>query len=253
MIFDLHNKIALVTGASGGLGNHFAQTLARAGAHVILAARRLNMLEALQNKIEVTGGTATSIVLDVANSSSIAECITKISDTIGTINVLVNNAGITSQSPALDMDEDDWDRIQSTNLKGPMLLSKACAAKMIEAQTPGSIINISSILGLRVCGQLTPYIASKAALEHLSRALALEWARYNIRVNCIAPGYIETDMNTEFFQSSAGQDIIKRIPQRRLGQVRDLDGALLLLASDASSYMTGTSIVVDGGHLQSSL
>lgn len=253
MEFDLHNKITLVTGASGGLGNHFARTLAKAGAHVILAARRMNKLEGLQAKIEATGGTATSITLDVANNNSIEECITEVSDAIGTINVLVNNAGITSQSSALTMDEDDWDRIQSTNLKGPMLLAKACAAKMIEAQLPGSIINISSILAFRVSGQLTSYIASKAALEHLSRALALEWARYNIRVNCIAPGYIETDMNTDFFQSSAGLDIIKRIPQRRLGQVGDLDGALLLLASDASSYMTGSSIVIDGGHLQSSL
>ena len=250
---DLSDKIILITGASGGLGSHFAHTLAKAGAHVVLAARRLDTMKQLQADIEATGGRVTTIALDVADSTSIEYCVKDINNTVGTIDVLINNAGVTHQAPALDMDAEAWDRVQKTNVRGPMLLARACAQRMIDKGISGSIINISSILGHRVMGHLTPYIASKAALEHLSRALALEWARYGIRVNCIAPGYIETPINHDYFQTASGQNTIKRIPQRRLGQASDLDGVLLLLASDASSYMTGSTLVVDGGHLQSGL
>ena len=250
---NLSDKIILITGASGGLGSHFAQTLAQAGAHVVLAARRLATIDALRADIETAGGRASTIALDVADPDSIELCVKDINHTVGTINVLINNAGVTHQAPALEMDAAAWERVQAINLRGPMLMARACARRMIDKGVGGSIINISSILGHRVMGHLTPYIASKAGLEHLSRALALEWARYGIRVNCIAPGYIETPINHAYFQTSAGQQTIKRIPQRRLGQASDLDGVLLLLASDASSYMTGSTLVVDGGHLQSGL
>jgi NAD(P)-dependent dehydrogenase (short-subunit alcohol dehydrogenase family) len=154
---------------------------------------------------------------------------------------------------ALDVDPDGWDRVMDTNVKGAWLVSRAAAKRMIEAKLEGSIVNIASILGFRVAGRVAPYAASKAGLVQLTRALAFEWARYGIRVNAIAPGYIETDINRDFFSSDPGKALIARIPQRRLGRPHELNGALLLLASDASSYMTGSAIVVDGGHLQSTL
>jgi NAD(P)-dependent dehydrogenase (short-subunit alcohol dehydrogenase family) len=153
----------------------------------------------------------------------------------------------------LDIREGDWDAVANVNLKGPFLVAQAAAARMREAETSGAIVNAASILGLRVAGETAPYAASKAGLIHLTKSLALEWARYGIRVNALCPGYIETDLNREFFSSSPSEALIKRIPQRRLGRPEDLDGALLLLCSDAGRYMTGSTIVVDGGHLTSTL
>jgi NAD(P)-dependent dehydrogenase (short-subunit alcohol dehydrogenase family) len=166
---------------------------------------------------------------------------------------VVNNSGVASTQAALDLDPADWDRILDTNTKGAWLVARAAARRLIDAGRGGSIVNIASIAGLRVAGRLAPYAASKAALLQLTKALALEWARYGIRVNAIAPGYVETDLNRDFLASDAGKAITARIPQRRVGRPEDLDGALLLLASDASAYMTGSTIVVDGGHLQSTL
>lgn len=251
--FDLAGQTALVTGASGGLGRHFAQTLARAGAKVVLAARRLDKLRAVAAQIQSEGGQALPVGMNVLEAESVSAAFTAAAEKVGPITVVVNNAGVVSADPALEVKERDWDRIVDTNLKGAWLVAQEAARRLVEARIGGSIINIASVLAFRVAGHTALYAASKAGLMHLTRALALEWARHDIRVNAIAPGYIETDLNREFFASPPGQAMIKHIPQRRLGKPEDLDGALLLLASDASRYMTGSAIIVDGGHLQSTL
>lgn len=249
--FDLAGNVALVTGASGGLGLHFARMLAEAGAKVALAARRMEQLEA--NVAAIGGDAAIAVAMDVTDPDSVDRGIAEVAERLGPAGIVVNNSGVTVTRSALDLAADEWDRIMDTNLKGARLVARAAARRLIEARLPGSIINIASILGFRVAGHVAPYAASKAGLVQLTRALALEWARHRIRVNAIAPGYIETDLNRAFFGSDVGKALVARIPQRRLGRLEDLDGALLLLASDASAYMTGSSIVVDGGHLQSTL
>ncbi len=251
--FDLTGKVALVTGASGGLGRHFAQTLGLAGAKVVVAGRRAESLNALVVDLQQQGVKAHAVVGDVTDESAIRACFDEAQALYGLVNVVVCTAGSTVQKSSLSMSAQDWDQVLDVNLKGCWLVANEAARRLVKAQRPGSIITISSILGYRVAGNVLPYTVSKAGLEQMTRALAFEWARYGIRVNAMAPGYIETDLNREFFASEAGQAMIKRIPQRRLGQASDLDGALLLLASDASLYMTGSSIVVDGGHLQSTL
>ena len=250
---DLSDRPALVTGASGGLGAHFARTLARHGAPVVLAARRVDRLEALAESIAAEGGTAVPVAMDVTDSGSVGAACATAEAAVGTVRVVVNNSGISRAGAALDIGEDEWDEVLDTNLKGAFLVARELAGRMVHAGGGGSIVNVASILGYRVAPGLASYAASKAGLRHLTGALALELARHGIRVNAIAPGYIETDMNRDFFGSEHGKAMIKRIPQRRLGRPEDLDGALLLLASDASAYMTGTTVVVDGGHLFSSL
>lgn len=249
--FDLGGKVALVTGASGGLGLHFARTLAGAGAKVALAARRLDQLEA--NVAAIGADRAATVVLDVTDPASVEHGLAEVAGRLGPPTIVVNNSGITATGPALDLDPGDWDRVMATNLKGAWLVARAAARQLIAAGLGGSIVNIASILGFRVAGHVAAYTASKAGLVQLTGALALEWARHRIRVNAIAPGYIETDLNRAFFASDAGKALVGRIPQRRLGRLEDLDGPLLLLASDASAYMTGSTIVVDGGHLHSTL
>lgn len=249
--FDLTGKVALVTGASGGLGLHFARTLAEAGAKVALAARRKEQLEA--NVAAIGGDAAIAVAMDVTDPDSVARGMAEITQRLGPATIVVNNSGVTATRSALDLDPGEWDKIMATNLKGAWLVSRAAAKHLIEAKLAGSIVNVASILGFRVAGHVAAYAASKAGLVQLTQALALEWARYRIRVNALAPGYVETDLNRDFFASDLGKALIARIPQRRLGRIEDLDGALLLLASDASAYMTGSSIVVDGGHLQSTL
>lgn len=251
--FRLDEKSALITGASGGLGSHFARTLAAAGARVILAARRLDRLEQLKSDIEAAGGAAHVVELDVTDPNSVDAALDAALARAGSVDILVNNSGVAIGQAAVEISEDDWDRVIDTNLKGAWLMAQAFARRAIAAETGGSIINIASILGRRVAKGVAPYAASKAALEHLTRALALEWARYGIRVNAIAPGYFQTELNQGFLQSDAGQKMIKGIPQRRAGYLEELNGALLLLASDASTYMTGSTLVVDGGHLCSTL
>jgi hypothetical protein len=242
----LKGRKALVTGASSGLGAHFAQVLAAQGAEVTLGARRLAELQEVCAQITNGGGQARAVRLDVTDANSVAEVCAEPFD------IVVNNAGISAAGPAIGYSEADWDRTMDINLKGAFLVSQAAAQKMKD-NGGGSIINIASILGLRVAGAVAAYATSKAALVQLTKATALEWARYGIRVNALCPGYIETPLNTEFFATEAGQALIKRIPQRRLGRLQDLDGPLLLLASDAGAYMTGSEIAVDGGHLVSSL
>jgi NAD(P)-dependent dehydrogenase (short-subunit alcohol dehydrogenase family) len=248
-LFDLSGKVALVTGASSGLGAHFAKCLGEAGASVVLAARRADRLQSLQAELAAKNIKATTVDLDVQSAESVGAALEK----AGPLDIVINNAGISIVKPALEMPEKDWDAVVDTNLRGAWLVAQGAAKRWVADKRPGSIVNIASILGLRTIGQVAPYNASKAGLIHLTQALAMEWARYRIRVNAICPGYIETEMNSPFWKTPAGQKLIERIPQRRIGQPEHLDGALLLLASDAGTFMTGSVLTVDGGHMVSSL
>ena len=248
-IFSLTGRTALVTGASGGLGAHFAAVLAAAGAHVILAARRQEQLASVAEAIRASGGDCSTVFLDVSSAATIEA----LGEVLPRVDILVNNAGVVHDAPALDQSEADWDNVIDTNLKGMFLLAGAVGRAMRARGTGGSIINIASILGLRQAGNVLPYAVSKAGVIQLTKQLGLELARFGIRVNALAPGYLETELNSSFWQSDAGKAMLRRIPQRRLGRLEDLDGPLLLLASDASAYMTGSVITVDGGHLVSTL
>ena len=244
---SLAGQTALVTGASSGLGRHFARVLAAHGAKVAIGARRMDKLVTLAEEIRASGGEALLVELDVTDEASVEQAIGRSADALSGLDILINNAGIVIAKPVLEMSLDEWDAQVATNLRGAFIVARAAARRMAE-QGGGSIVNIASIAGLRTGGHISAYAASKAGLIHLTRNLAIELARSKVRVNALAPGYIETELNTEFFASKAGEDLIKRIPQRRLGRPEDLDGPLLLLASDASRYMTGAVLVVDGGH-----
>ena|SRR5262245_2981625 len=250
---SLHGRSALITGASSGLGRAFAVMLASAGATVALAARRRDSLEQVASDIESAGGKAFAVAMDVRDAQSVAEAIRETSTRLGRLDILLNNAGVTRTEPFLEIDEAQWDQQVDTNLKGAFLVAQAAARLMRDQATGGAIVNIASILGLRVAGQVAAYLTSKAGIVHLTKAMALELARHGIRVNALCPGYIETDLNRQFFASDTGRALIKRIPQRRLGQASELEGPLLLLCSQAGSYMTGAVLAVDGGHLVSSL
>jgi NAD(P)-dependent dehydrogenase (short-subunit alcohol dehydrogenase family) len=251
--FSLAGKVALVTGASSGLGRHFAEVLARQGAKVGLAARRMEALEAAAAEIRKQGATAAVARMDVVDVPSISSAVAQIETALGPIDILVNNSGVSIVKPVLEYTEEDWAQVADVNLKGAFFVATEVARRMRAGQRGGSIINIESILSFRQVPQIAVYAASKAGLTQLTRSMALELARHDIRVNGIAPGYFSTEINSGFFETEAGQAMIKRIPQRRLGNLDDLDGPLLLLASDASRYMTGATLVVDGGHLLSPL
>ncbi|PGH57034.1 2-deoxy-D-gluconate 3-dehydrogenase [Azospirillum palustre] len=250
---DLTGRTALVTGASSGLGRHFAGVLAKAGARVALAARRTEALAETRSAIEAAGGSAVVVAMDVTDPASVAAAVGEAWGALGRIDILVNNAGVTATRPFLDMGEEEWDRVIDTNLTGCARVARAVAQRMRDDKQGGAIVNIASILGMRVAGQVSSYIAAKGGLVQLTKAMALELARHDIRVNALCPGYVETELNADFFASDAGKALVKRIPQRRLGRLADLDGPLLLLASDAGAYMTGSVLAVDGGHLVSSL
>ncbi len=251
--FSVAGKVALITGASSGFGRHFATVLAREGAKVGLAARRLDALDSVAREIRSAGGVAATVKLDVADVATIAPAVAAIERELGRIDVLVNNSGTSVVKPLLDQTEQDWDAVVDVNLKGAFFVASEVARRMRADGRGGSIVNIESILSFRQTGHIPGYVASKAGLTQLTKAMALELARYDIRINGIAPGYFSTDINRDFLASEAGAAMIKRIPQRRPGNIEDLEGPLLLLACDASRYMTGTTLVVDGGHLVSSL
>uniref|UniRef100_UPI00404870E6 SDR family NAD(P)-dependent oxidoreductase n=1 Tax=Polynucleobacter sp. TaxID=2029855 RepID=UPI00404870E6 len=250
--FSLHGKLILVTGASSGLGRHFAQILSQAGAKVVLAARRVDLLSAIVADIEKSGGTAWPIKLDVTDSGSVKQCFDQMAQ-FGDIDVVVNNAGVTVTKSLLDQSEKDFDDVLDTNLKGCWLVASEVARRMKEANRPGNIINIASILGERVAGGVAPYAISKAAVIQATKSMALELARYNIRVNALMPGYVITELNQEFLKSEAGDKLRMRIPSRQFCSLEDLSGPMLLLASNASQGMSGSCITVDRAHLVSSL
>ena len=258
MKLNLLNKRVIITGASSGLGEHFARVFSAEGANLGLLARRADRLEALASELETQyGGTVAVASCDVLDPTAIERAFEGLHGQLGGVDVLINNAGISRQAPAIEQSLEDWDSVVNTNLRGAWLCA-VCAAKLMIADTTpdrhtGSIINIASILGLGVAKQVAPYAISKAGVVQMTKALALEWACHGIRVNALAPGYLYTDLNAEFFASKAGKALISRVPQRRLGELSELDGPLLLLASDAASFMTGTVIPVDGGHLIHSL
>lgn len=246
-LFDLTDRVAVVTGASSGLGRRFAATLAGAGAKVAIAARRVERLGALAREIEAAGGRALPVGLDVTEPESVRACVAAAENELGPISVLVNNAGVGFPESPLDLSEADWDRVLATNLKGVWLMAQETARHMVRLGHGGSIINIASVLGLGGGAQGVAYCASKAGVVNLTRALAIDLARHRIRVNVIAPGYFDTEITHELLTGPHAEKVKRMIPQRRFGDLGDLDGPLLLLASDASRHMTGSVVVVDGG------
>lgn len=248
--FSLEGRTALVTGASGALGARFAEVLAGAGAAVVLAARRVAPMEALRDRL---GARTAVVAMDVTDSASVAAALADAEAALGPVDIVVNNSGVADPAASLDQSDEDWLKVFAVNLDGARRVSVAAVRRLVARKRPGAIVNVASILGLRQGAGVTAYAASKAAMVQMTAQHALEWARHGIRVNALAPGYIETDLNRDFFASDAGKAQVRRITQRRLGKPEELDGPLLLLASDAGSFITGTTLVVDGGHLVSPL
>jgi len=247
-IFDLRGEVALVTGASSGLGWRFAKTLAANGAKVVIVARRVERLKALEQEIRADGGEALALAVDTSDVNSIRAAFDEAEKVYGTITIVVNNAGISGAKPTLHVTEEDWRSTLAVNLDGVWFTAQEALKRMVAAEKKGSIINIASILGIQASKTLAAYSASKGGVIQLTKALGVEFARHGIRVNAIAPGYIETEMNSDFFKTEKGLHLMRGIPQRRVGDPSELDGALLLLASNkASSFMTGSVVTVDGG------
>jgi len=255
-LLDLGNTTALITGGFSGLGLHFASVLAARGARIALMGRRIELGHQVATELtQRTGrpGDIRAYAVDVTDSDSVAEAFSRARADLDVATIIINNAGTVIRKPSVDVSDSEWTGVVDVNLSGVFRVAQESARAMIEARSGGSIINIASILGLRVRNQVAAYAATKAAVVQLTKALALEWAKDGIRVNAIAPGYFETDINREMLKSPMGHELISRIPQLRVGQLHELDGPLLLLASRASSYMTGAVIPVDGGHLVNTL
>lgn len=250
-LFNVKDKCIIITGASSGLGHHFAEVLAAAGAKLALVARRTDRLTVLRDSIISRGGQAFSVEMDVTDESSITTALKSIEANLSPADVLVNNAGIAINKTYLETKSEDWHRMVDTNLIGAANVARLVARSMKDNGNGGSIINIASILGIRPGNLAVAYGASKAGVVHLTKGMALELARYNIRVNAILPGFIPTDLTD--LDDNALARLERQIPQKRVGQPSDLNGALLLLASAASTYMTGSTITVDGGHSSNSL
>ncbi|WP_322516073.1 glucose 1-dehydrogenase [Rhodopseudomonas palustris] len=248
-LFDVSNEVILVTGASQGLGRQFARVLAERGAAVVLAARQTDKLKSLEQEITGKGGRAVAVQMDVTDLASMASALDQAETALGPITVLINNAGVATEKLAVDTSEADWDKVIGANLKGAYFLATEVARRMIARQQGGNIVNIASVLGESVLKFVSPYAISKAGIIQATKALALELAASRIRVNALAPGYIDTDINHALWSTPVGEKLLKSIPQRRVGHESDLDGAILLLASNASRYMTGSVVTVDGGFL----
>ena len=245
--FDLSGRVALVTGGSKGLGRAIADALARAGADVAIASRTQAELDNAAAAIQQHGRRVVAVRTDVTDDTSVRLGVEQVIDALGHIDILVNNAGIGDTYSVVDMDTAHWDQVMSVNLRGPMLCCKHVGPHMIQRRS-GKVINVASVMAARVARYMSAYCASKAALVQFTRTVALEWSRHNIQVNALCPGYFLTDMNTEFFASERGRKFIAALPLGRLGDPRELDGAAVFLASDATSYVTGTTLYVDGGH-----
>jgi NAD(P)-dependent dehydrogenase (short-subunit alcohol dehydrogenase family) len=244
--FSLAGRIALVTGASSGIGAHLARSLAAAGADIVLAARRLDRLEDLQKELEAGGRRALSVRLDVTDRASVEAAIEEAEAKLGPIDILVNNAGMAAVEPFLEMSEESWLSVLDTDLTGVWRVGQVVARKMAP-RGRGTIINVASVLALAVQRNQSNYASAKAGVAHLTRSMALELGRAGVRVNAVAPGYFETELNADFFASAAGRTYLERLFPRRLGDLSELDGPVLLLASDAGSFITGIVLTVDGG------
>ena len=250
----LKGKKVLITGASSGFGAHFARLAARCGAAVVISARRVSRLEALAVELQALGSPLVTVVeCDVTHEASVTQAFETISATGALVDVVVNNAGIGGGAASMEQPIAQFDAVMSTNLRGVWLVATEAARRWKAAGRGGSIVNIASIQGERVSPGVAAYSISKAGVVHMTKSLALEWARYGIRVNAIEPGYVRTEMTDDLWETDYGKAMIKRIPMRRLGQPEELDGVLLLLATDAGAWMTGACIPVDGGHLCSTL
>jgi 3-oxoacyl-[acyl-carrier protein] reductase len=248
-LFDLTGRVALVTGASSGLGVRFAEVLAENGAAVALVARRADRLAAVKARIEAAGGRAIAIGADVLDRTAMARAFDEAEKAFGTVTILVNNAGVAHSTRAVELSEDEWRRVVGTDLDAVFFWAQEAARRMLAAQKSGAIVNIASVLGLSVSKGTVAYATAKAGVIQLTKTLGLELAFKGIRVNAIAPGWIVTDLNRDFLLSEHGMAIKREIPVGRFGVERDLDGALLLLASDAGRFIAGTTLVVDGGQL----
>jgi 3-oxoacyl-[acyl-carrier protein] reductase len=248
-IFDLHGKVALVTGASSGLGVRFAECLAESGAAVVLVARRADRLADLKARIEKSGGRALAVEADVRDRAAMAAAFDAAEKAFGTVTILVNNAGVAHAGRAVDMPEEEWRRILSTNLDAVFYCAQEAARRMLAAGSGGAIVNIASVLGFGVAKGVIAYATAKAGVIQMTKALALELAFKGIRVNAIAPGWIVTELNRDYLMSEKGEALKREIPIGRFGEERDLDGPLLLLVSDAGRFVTGTTIVADGGQV----
>lgn len=247
-IFRLDGRVALVTGASSGLGSRFAEVAAANGAAVVLVARRAERLAALQEKIEKAGGRAAVAEADVTDRAALARAFEAAEKTFGTVTLLVNNAGVAHANRAVEMPEEEWRRVIATNLDAVFFAAQEAAKRMLAAKKQGSIVNVASVLGLGVSKGTVAYAAAKAGVIQLTKTLALELAFKGIRVNAIAPGFIVTEINREYL-TGPGAGMTRYIPAGRFGEERDLDGAFLLLASDAGRFMAGATVVVDGGQM----
>lgn len=252
---DLSGRVALVTGASSGLGAQFARTLARAGAGVVLASRRLEKLKELRARIEGEGGDAHVVELDVTDHDSIKSAVAHAETEMGSIDILVNNSGVSTTQRIQDVTPEDYDFIFNTNVKGAFFVAQEVGKRMLARSrgaapgsfTGGRIINIASMAGLKVLPQIGAYCMSKAAVVQMTRAMALEWGRFGINVNALCPGYIDTEINHSHWQTEQGQKLISMLPRKRVGQPQDLDALIVMLASDQSHFVNGAVIAADDG------
>jgi NAD(P)-dependent dehydrogenase (short-subunit alcohol dehydrogenase family) len=252
---DLSGRVAMVTGASGGLGAQFARTLAAAGAGVVLAARRIERLKTLRAEIEAAGGDAHVVKLDVNDTDSIKSAVAHAETEMGTIDILVNNSGVSTTQKLVDVTPDDFDFVMGTNTRGAFFVAQEVGKRMIARSrgaapgtfTGGRIVNIASMAGLRVLGQIGVYAMSKAAVIHMTRAMALEWGRYGINVNALCPGYIDTEINHHYWQTEGGQKLMQMLPRKRVGKPEDLDAVLMLLCANQSHFVNGAVISADDG------
>ena len=250
-MYRLDGKTALVTGASSGLGQRFATVLAAAGASVAIAARRTDRLDELANRITADGGNAAAVAMDVTDVASIATAVERAEQALGPVDILVNNSGVAAENRLGRFTESQYDLVMDTNLRGAFFVAQEVGRRMIDGKRAGRIINIASTAGLRPFTTLGVYGMSKAGLIYMTRAMAMEWARYNICVNAMCPGYITTEINAAHWETEAGKKLMAMLPRRRVGKPEDLDGLLLLLASDAAHLINGAIIPLDDGYAAS--